>query len=157
MRFHDLPDSVRPARPRDYDAIAAVVDSWWGRPILDSLPRLFLDHFHDTSLVVERRAAGTTDLRGFLIGFASPTQPLEAYIHFIGIAPSERGSGLGRRLYELFFAAARTAGRTAVSAVTAPVNHASIAFHAAMGFSVSEPVTGYNGPGHDLVTFRRSI
>jgi hypothetical protein len=43
----------RPARPEDYDAIAAVVDQWWGRPVLAALPRLYLDHFHSSSLVVD--------------------------------------------------------------------------------------------------------
>ena len=48
----DIP--LRPARPEDYERIAAVADDWWGRPILQVLPRLFLDHFHRTSLVAER-------------------------------------------------------------------------------------------------------
>ena len=43
MRYATLPDGVRVARPQDYDAIASVVDAWWGRPMLDFLPRLFLD------------------------------------------------------------------------------------------------------------------
>ncbi|MBK6871997.1 MAG: GNAT family N-acetyltransferase [Kineosporiaceae bacterium] len=149
-----LPRGVRSARPQDYDRIAPLLDAWWGRPILEALPRLFLDHFHASSLVAEHPDGA---LRGFLIGFASPSQPAEAYIHFVGIAPSERGSGLGRVLYETFFEAARTAGRTMVSAVTSPVNTPSIAFHAALGFEVSSPVAGYNGPGHDLVTFRRRL
>lgn len=149
-----LPDGVRPACPADYDRIAPLLDAWWGRPILEALPRLFLDHFHTTSLIAEHPDGA---LRGFLIGFVSPSRPTEAYIHFVGIAPSERGSGLGRLLYETFFDAARTAGRTEVSAVTSPVNTPSIAFHTAMGFAASPAVAGYNGPGHDLVTFRRRL
>jgi hypothetical protein len=38
--------TLRTATPADYDAIAAVVDDWWGRPVRRMLPRLFLDHFH---------------------------------------------------------------------------------------------------------------
>jgi ribosomal protein S18 acetylase RimI-like enzyme len=154
VRFAILPDGARPARPEDYDAIAAVVEEWWGRPILDSLPRLFLDHFHRSSLVVDGPDGA---LHGFLIGFVSPSEPEQAYIHFVGIAPQARGSGLGRALYETFFAAARTAGCRSVSAVTSPLNEASIRFHRAMGFQVSDPVPDYNGPGHDLVTFRRTL
>src|SRR5262249_15052880 len=45
--------TIRPAVPSDYDRIAAVVDDWWGRPLRQALPRLFLDHFHDTSFVAE--------------------------------------------------------------------------------------------------------
>jgi ribosomal protein S18 acetylase RimI-like enzyme len=158
VRYADLPDGVRVARPSDYDLIAPVVDAWWGRPILDVLPRLFLDHFHRTSLVAEGGLPRDgTSLRGFLIGFASPSLPGEAYIHFVGIAPSARGTGLGRVLYGCFFAAARDAGCHAVSAVTGPVNASSIAFHRAMGFTATPSVPDYNGPGHDLVAFRRPL
>ena len=73
----------RPARPDDYDAIAAVVNVWWGRPVLAALPRLFLDHFHDSSLVVD----GPDGPVAFLIGILSPAQPRRAYIHFAGVAP----------------------------------------------------------------------
>ena len=45
---------IRADRPDDHPRIRAVCDDWWGRPVGGVLPRLFLDHFHDTSLVVER-------------------------------------------------------------------------------------------------------
>ena len=144
---------VRRARPGDYDVIAAVADAWWGRPIIGALPRLFLDHFHATSLIAER---GET-LVGFLIGFVSPSQPGEAYIHFVGVSPAERGRGLARDLYAVFISQVRAAGCTAVSAVTSPVNSGSIAFHARLGFSVAGPVADYNGPGLELMTFRRPL
>lgn len=151
----DLPPGVRVARPEDYAAIAAVVDAWWGRSIVGSLPRLFLDHFHSSSLVAPGADGGPP--RGFLIGFGSPSLPDEAYIHFVGVAPDARGGGLARALYEAFFAAARDDGRRVVRAVTSPVNTGSIAFHTALGFHVDGPVTDYNGPGHDLIAFRRAL
>ncbi|WP_238013211.1 GNAT family N-acetyltransferase [Dactylosporangium sp. AC04546] len=144
---------IRPARPNDYDAVAAVVDDWWGRPILAGLPRLFLDHFHRTSLVAE----GPEGLRGFLVGILSPSEPDEAYIHFVGVHPATRGQGLARTLYERFFALAREHDRRVIRAITSPVNEASIAFHQRMGFTVGGPVADYNGPGHDLVTFAREL
>ena len=145
--------AVRTARASDYDAIAAVADAWWGRPIVGVLPRLFLDHFHGTSLVAEQDG----DLAGFLVGFLSPSRPGEAYIHFVGVAPHLRRTGLAGDLYAAFFALAGRHGRTVVSAVTSPVNTGSIAFHRRMGFAVAGPVPDYNGPGHDLVTFRREL
>ncbi|MBF8187421.1 GNAT family N-acetyltransferase [Nonomuraea sp. K274] len=144
---------LRTATPADYDAIAAVVDDWWGRPILPSLPRLFLDHFHRTSLVAE----GPEGMAGFLIGFVSPSEPDEAYIHFVGVAPAARTSGLARTMYERFFDLARHHDRQVVKAITAPVNQTSIAFHRRMGFQVGDPVPGYNGPGTSLVTFVRPL
>jgi ribosomal protein S18 acetylase RimI-like enzyme len=144
---------IRTARPGDYDRIAAVVDDWWGRPILAALPRLFLDHFHPTSLVAEDGG----ELAGFLVGLLPPGQPTEAYVHFVGVAPAARGGGLGARLYREFFARATAAGRTSVGAITAPVNEASIAFHRRLGFAVRGPVADHNGPGAAMMVFRRPL
>ena len=143
----------RMARPDDYDAIAAVVNDWWGRPVLGAIPRLFLDHFCRTSLVVQDQDG----LLAFLVGILSPSDPRQAYIHFVGVAPRARSLGLGRRLYEEFFALARDDGRTVVRAITAPVNIASIAFHRAMGFTVTGPVPDYEGPGRDYMVFERRL
>jgi ribosomal protein S18 acetylase RimI-like enzyme len=146
--------TVRQARPADYERIVAVVDAWWGRPIKASLPRLFLEHFHATSAIAEHPDGA---LAGFLIAFLSPSLPDEAYIHFVGVDPALRGSGLAARFYREFFAQAAAAGRSVVRAVTAPVNHGSIAFHTAMGFSVTGPVEGYNGEGSRLMLFERRL
>ncbi|WP_425640471.1 GNAT family N-acetyltransferase [Actinomadura citrea] len=141
---------LRPAEPDDYDRIVGVVDDWWGRPIRSILPRLFLDHFHRTSLVAEDGVG----LAGFLIGLLSPSMPDTAYIHFVGVAPRLRGNGLARRLYHQFFALAATERRTEVKAITSPQNLGSIAFHAAMGFTVTGPVADYDGPTIDRVVFQ---
>ena len=93
----------------------------------------------------------------FLVGILSPSDPRQAYIHFAGVAPQARRQGLAELLYTEFFALARAEGRTAVSAVTAPVNTGSISFHRAMGFSVTGPLPGYDGPGRDLVRFDRAL
>jgi ribosomal protein S18 acetylase RimI-like enzyme len=143
---------LRPARPEDYDAIAALVDDWWGRPVLASLPRVFLDHFHRTSLVAEQGAG----LRGFLVGIISPSEADQAYIHFVGVHPEDRARGLARAMYERFFQLARAHDRRTVGAITSPVNRASIAFHRRMGFTAS-PHAGHNGPGQDMVVFTRTL
>jgi ribosomal protein S18 acetylase RimI-like enzyme len=144
---------IRQARPEDYDAIAAVVDDWWGRPVLASLPRLFLQLFHRTSFAVD----GADGPDAFLCGILSPSDGDRAYIHFVGVAPHARQHGLGRALYEEFFRLARADGRTVVTAVTSPVNTGSIAFHESMGFAVTGPVPDYHGPGRDLVVFERAL
>jgi len=145
--------AARAARAADYDAIAAVVDDWWGRPVLAALPRLFLDHFHASSLVID----GPAGPLAFLVGILSPSRPREAYVHFAGVAPAARGQGLGRQLYAEFFALARADGRRLVSAVTAPVNSGSVAFHRSMGFTVAGPVRDYDGPGRDFIVFERVL
>jgi ribosomal protein S18 acetylase RimI-like enzyme len=145
--------SVRTAVPADYDAIAAVVDQWWGRPILGSLPRLFLDLFYPTSLVID----GAAGPDAFLIGIFSPSDAERAYIHFVGVAPHARRLGYGRRLYAEFLRHAKADGRTLVSAITAPVNLRSAEFHKGLGFNVSGPVRDYNGPGHEMLVFDRAL
>src|SRR5450755_4901026 len=80
------PEPTRMARPDDYDAIAAVVNDWWGRPVLPALPRLFLNHFYRTSLVVD----GPDGPLAFLVGILSPSEPDHAYIHFVGVSPAAR-------------------------------------------------------------------
>jgi predicted GNAT superfamily acetyltransferase len=148
------PLAIRHAEPADHARVLAVLDEWWGgRPMRDMLPKLFFLHFRETSFVAERDG----ELAGFLVGFLSQSEPEEAYVHFVGVSPVERGSGLGRELYERFFAAARAHGRTRVSCVTSPANEASLAFHEAIGFEPSPAQAAYDGPGEDRVVLVRGI
>jgi ribosomal protein S18 acetylase RimI-like enzyme len=146
-------DLIRTATPDDYDAIALVVDDWWGRPVVGSLPRLFLDLFCRTSLIID----GGTGPDAFLVGILSPADAARAYIHFVGVSPVNRGRGYARLLYEEFFRLARADGRTAVAAITAVANAGSVAFHRAMGFAVTGPVENYNGPSRDMLVFERVL
>jgi N-acetyltransferase len=140
---------VRAAAPVDHARIVGVLDDWWGgRPMTDMLPRLFLDHFASTSLVAE---ADDGSLAGFLVGFVSPDQAGTAYVHFVGVAPDQRRSGLAADLCARFFGIARAAGSVHVKAVTSPLNEVSQRFHRALGFTISEPVVDYDGRGGDRV------
>jgi ribosomal protein S18 acetylase RimI-like enzyme len=103
-------------------------------------------HFEGTSFVVE---SGEGELVAFLCGFLSQTDPEEAYIHFVGVAPERRGEGVGRVLYERFFDEVRSQGRSVVRCVTSPANEESVAFHRALGFDVDRVVQDYDGPGED--------
>jgi ribosomal protein S18 acetylase RimI-like enzyme len=118
------------------------------------LPKLFFIHFEGTSFVAEDPDG---ELLGFVCGFLSQTADDEAYIHFIGVTPEDRGDGLGRALYERFFAEARANGRTSVRCVTSPVNQGSLAFHEAMGFQVERVVEDYDGPGEDRVLLVKQL
>lgn len=118
------------------------------------LPRLFFIHFESTSFVADRDDGS---LAGFLIGFLSQTDAETAYVHFIGVAPAERGSGLGRELYERFFAAARAHGRTVVRCVTSPRNTDSLAFHDALGFEQEGTAEDYDGAGNSRVLLARRL
>jgi ribosomal protein S18 acetylase RimI-like enzyme len=150
-----VPAAIRHAHPADYGRVIQHVNAWWdGREMAPMLPRLFFVHFEGTSFVAEDEAG---ELVGFLVGFCSQTNPDEAYIHFVGVAPHQRGEGLGRELYERFFAEARAQGRSVVRCVTSPANEASVSFHQAMGFEVDRVAEAYDGPGEDRVLFVKRL
>jgi predicted GNAT superfamily acetyltransferase len=141
--------TIRHAQPADYGRVIGRVNAWWGgRDMAPMLPKLFFLHFEGTSFVAERDDG---QLAGFLVGFVSQSTDDEAYIHFVGVDPAERGSGLGRRLYERFFDTVRSRGCVTVRCVTSPVNEGSLAFHAALGFEVDRVAADYDGPGEDRV------
>lgn len=137
----------------DYYNVLAVLNDWWGgRQMTHLLPRLFFEHFQTTSFIVEDDGS----LAAFLVGFVSQSHPKEAYIHFVGVGPEYRQSGLARQLYEKFFATVRNKGCHTVRCITSPVNEASVAFHKRMGFSISTG-TDYAGPGQDRILFCKDI
>ncbi|MER7016279.1 GNAT family N-acetyltransferase [Saccharopolyspora sp. NPDC000359] len=161
---------LRTAEEADHPVVVAAIQRWWSdsrspeaaRELSLLVPRLFLQHFSGTSFIAEQDGR----MAGFLIGFASADRPVEAYIHFVGVDPELRRSGLARRLYGQFFAAVARSGRTRVHCVTSPANTGSIAFHRSMGFQLRPgdaeiggiPVhRDYDGLGHDRVCFVRDI
>lgn len=153
---------MRPLRPSDYDRVIRVLNMWWGgRHVSDMLPKLFFNHFHPTSLALEEEG----EVIAFLVGFISPGQPEEAYVHFVGIDPRHRRKGLGRRLYEAFFDSVSCRGCRRVRCLTSPVNKGSIAFHTSLGFRMAPTDTedeipihkDYDGPGRDRVLFVKEL
>ena len=159
--FLDL--NIRNCRPEDHGAVLSVMVPWWdGRDLAYALPRLFFDHFNDSSFVAYQKGR----LVGFLIGFLSQTDETVGYIHFAGVHPDFRQLGLGSHLFGLFFDHCRSHGRSQVRSCTAPVNRGSIRFHTRMGFELvpaASVVDGipihldYNRPGDDKVLFRKRI
>jgi predicted GNAT superfamily acetyltransferase len=152
------PSGIAFRRPveADYPAIVGVVNEWWGgREMGSLLPRLWLQHFTTSSWLAE---SDDGRLAGFLIGFLSPDQQDVAYCHMVATNPNLRGRGVGRALYERFFADARADGRSRVVAITWPANRVSLAFHRAMGF---EPKAGpgsqnlYGTPAYARYDFDR--
>jgi len=127
------------------------------------LPRLWFKDFSTTSLV------GRSDdgkLVGFLVGYVSPSDHKKAYVHFIGVDPTVRKSGLGRELYSRFRDIVTQHGCVTIDAVTSPSNVSSLAFHQALGFEAIEAdgsttlpleaqgTKDYDGIGEDRVLLR---
>ena len=133
--------TTRPLQEDDHIAVVTVVDAWWGgREVAHLLPRLFFQHFSDTSFAMDDESGR---LIAFLVGFLSQSRLGEAYIHFVGVDPAYRGEGLGRALYQQFFEAAGARDARLARAITSPLNEGSIRFHKALGFRFD--------PGDDVV------
>ena len=127
--------TVRLVKGSDYYVISPLINDWWnGRQMSDMLPKLFFDHFKNTSFIVEEE----DEIIGFLVGFLSQSYSNEAYIHFVGIHPEYRGKGIGKQLYNQFFDTIKHNGRNIVRCVTSSVNKASIAYHTKMGFEIEQ-------------------
>ncbi|WP_394578419.1 GNAT family N-acetyltransferase [Cytobacillus firmus] len=154
---------IRPVKSSDYYRISPLLNEWWaGRNMVDMLPKLFFDHFTDTSFVAEKDG----DIFGFLIGFFSQTHPNEAYIHFVGINPAVRKQSIGKQLYNKFFDMVKTNNRQIDRCVTSPVNKTSIAYHTRLEFNIEEGdklidgisiTSDYDGPDQDRVLFVKQL
>lgn len=154
---------VRLVRSSDYYVISPLINEWWGgRNMSDMLPKLFFDHFSNTSFIAEEDGK----IIGFLIGFLSQSHPNEAYIHFVGICPEYRKQKIGKHLYNHFFNVVKQKGRNIVRCVTSPVNKVSIAYHTKMGFEIEKgdkEIDGvaiksdYDGSNQDRVLFVKKL
>ena len=141
MSGADAAPAVHFRRPveEDHARIVELVDEWWGgRRMRALLPRMWFRHFTATSWVVEDDRGRVL---GFLVGFISPDHPDTAYAHMIATNPNHRRRGIGRALYERFFADALSAGARQIQAITSPDNRVSLEFHRHLGFRPDD------GPG----------
>ena len=163
--------ALRHPTERDHARVLAVMDEWWGgsggsagaEQRARLLPRLFFQHFTDSSWLAESSDGA---LRGFLIGFVSPSRPDVAYVHFVGVDPALRRAGVAAALYQRFFTHAVDRGAGTAACITSPGNAASLAFHNRLGFAI-QPGEGlvdgvpvhrdYDGPGLDRVLFTRPL
>jgi GNAT superfamily N-acetyltransferase len=150
---------IRSVKSLDYYVISPLINEWWGgRNMSDMLPKLFFDHFTNTSFIAEKEGK----LVGFLIGILSQSHSNEAYIHFVGVHPDYRKHNIGKHLYNNFFNVVKQNDRNIVRCVTSPVNKVSIAFHTKIGFEIEEGDkkmdgvsvnSDYGGPNQDRVLF----
>ncbi|WP_221568909.1 GNAT family N-acetyltransferase [Alkalihalobacillus sp. TS-13] len=150
---------IRCVKSSDYYVLSPLINEWWGgREMSDMLPKLFFDHFNNSSFIAEENGK----IIGFLIGFMSQSNENEAYIHFVGVHPDYRKHNIGKQLYEEFYKTALKEDRSIVRAVTSPVNKVSVAYHTKMGFEIKDGdkeidgisvFSDYDGQGQDRVLF----
>lgn len=154
---------IRKGKPLDHEKVVSVMPEWWGgRDLSFSVLKIFFIHFSKTTFIAEIG----DELIGFLVGFMSQSEERVGYIHFAGVHPQFRKFGIGRRLYEKFYAACKANGRSIVKSCTSPVNKLSINFHRKMGFEIEAgngivdgvPVTlDYLAKGNPKVLFKKIL
>ena len=114
---------IRNGKPLDHENIVSVMVDWWdGRDLSPAVLKVFFIHFKNTTFIAQIG----NQLVGFLIGFMSQCEEGVGYIHFAGVHPQFRRAGIGRLLYEKFYAACKANGRSIVKSCTSPVNKLSI-------------------------------
>jgi GNAT superfamily N-acetyltransferase len=136
---------------------------WWdGRDLTHMIMKLFFYHFRDTIFIAEKE----NEIVGFLVGFLSQSAVNEGYIHFAGIHPNYRKTGLGYALFHKFFDECTKHGRNVVRSCTSPINKQSIAFHQHMGYEIEPgdseidglPVTiNYHRKNDPKVIFKKTL
>ena len=155
--------TIRNSAPSDHPQIISVMKDWWdGRELSHVLPRVFLEHFCDTSFIIEKDNV----MVAFLIGFLSPYKIEEGYIHFAGVHPQFRGIGIGAYLYNSFSEICIEDGRSIIKSCTSPVNKASVGFHKRMGFKIEkgnseidgiQVTLNHNKPNDPKVLFKKLL
>jgi GNAT superfamily N-acetyltransferase len=145
----------------DFDQILTdIVDFWDSDRTLYLHHSIFLNEFGNSAFVYKDGEC----IIGYLFGFLSQTTPT-GYVHLLGVRRSYRRHGIGRLLYEYFAKYAKAKGCTELKALASPDNRVSISFHRSIGMELTgEPnnegipiVKDYNGPGRDVVVFRKKI
>lgn len=137
----------------------------WGDVVIERefIYHMLTTHFRSTCFIVEERG----EMIGFLLGFRSQTDPGQAFIHLIQMAPERRGYGIGRKLFKHFEAAVKDMGCTQVCTMVRPENknigyYPKLGFEAVKGDNTIEvngypAVRDYNGPGKHMVLWCKCI
>ncbi|APR83653.1 acetyltransferase [Minicystis rosea] len=128
-----------------------VIDRWWGGPTSALAHPIFFYELGRLARVVE----SDNTMVGFLFGFICPDAAV-GYVHLVGIHPDYRRRGVGKVLYASFEEDCRREGVRDLKAITTLGNEASVRFHQALGWTMTE-TEDYAGPGRMRIVFRRSL
>lgn len=88
---------IRKARGEDGAAMFELVNATGSLDANSPYAYLMMgEWFSDTSVVAERDG----EIVGFIMGFSPPRQPDTVFVWQVGVAPSEKGQGLGKRMID---------------------------------------------------------
>lgn len=103
---------------------------------------------HRYIISVEGEVAGTVCIRHpWLRG---------PYIELLGIAPAQRGKGIGRQVMAWAESEARGAGAN-LWVVASAFNHRALAFYQGLGFETIGPIKGLVRPEYDEILLRKAL
>lgn len=156
---------IRPARPEDAEAIAAI----WNPLIRDTAVTFTTEEKTPEALAAQITARGPAFLvaeGAGIAGFATygPFRSGPGYArtmeHTIHLAPQARGQGIGRALMLALLDQARAEGMHVMIAGVSSENPDGAAFHAALGFTLTArlPEAGFKfGRYMDLLLFQKTL
>jgi ribosomal protein S18 acetylase RimI-like enzyme len=132
----------------------------------NSIYHMFTKFFRNTSFLVKDSAEKS--VLGFLLGFISPVDPNNAYIHILCVKPGFGKESIAAYLLQSFFEVLRDKGCRKVYLLTKPRNKVAVSFYKTLGFKEYENdktididglnvIRNYNGPGEHRVVFFKII
>lgn len=132
----------------------------------NSIYHMFTKFFRNTSFIVKDSAE--KGVLGFLLGFISPVDPNNAYIHILCVKPGFGKENIATHLLQSFFEVLRDKGCRKVYLLTKPRNKVAVSFYKTLGFKEYENdktiaidglniIRNYNGPGEHRVVFFKII
>ena len=131
----------------------------------NSIYHIFTRYFKGTCFVAE---LSSKTIGGFILGFISPENPEESYIHLLCVDPKMRGRNIGQKLVNTFMESVASKGCKKVNLITKPINWNSISFYKKLGFLEEKNgetmnvlgttvIKNYNGNGEHMVVFYKFI
>jgi ribosomal protein S18 acetylase RimI-like enzyme len=157
--------TIREVKEKDFLEIMRVAAECAPVPLeRDSIYHCFTRYFANTCFVAESSGL----VVGFILGWISQVENTVAYVHNVCVAPNMRKKGIATRLYDRFIEAVKVRGCKKVFLIINPRNEASLRFHQALGFKISEEGEGievggvravkdYNGPAQHMVVMHKTI
>jgi GNAT superfamily N-acetyltransferase len=139
-RGDDASVSVRPARPDDYEAVAAfTAETWADRGGSDYIPDVYREWIADDDGETRQTFVAdlgsdppTADLGGIVQ--VTTLSPYEAWAQGLRVNPEYRGCGLAKRLTDVTFSFARDAGATVLRNMIFSWNVASLGLARETGY-----------------------
>jgi ribosomal protein S18 acetylase RimI-like enzyme len=142
---------IRAITKRDYDYVVSVFDHWWGGPSSERASPFFFHELGRYALIAEEDER----VVGFLLGLVAAGSDT-GYVHLVGIDPSYRRRGVGKRLYQHFRESCQQGGLKELKAIGMVGHEGSSRFHTALGFSAREE-PDYAGSGRARVVFTKKL